>query len=267
MKLDHSIRTLAITLAATVLLTQLAPAASEKVEATYPLKPDGSVRVANVNGRIEVRAWDGDGVKLEATKEGRTDEIVAGIKIVTDATPERLSLKTELPKVKRGWFRGTSQEGQVTYVLLVPAGVTLEKIETVNGSVLIEQIDGAVHATSVNGSIKCQSLAGTAKLETVNGSIFSTHTQLQPEARLKASSVNGAIEVQLPANLSAALEATTVNGSVQTDFAFTATTKNSKRSVEARIGGGDARIELSTVNGGIRVRESRNEHAAANGRR
>jgi DUF4097 and DUF4098 domain-containing protein YvlB len=55
-----------------------------------------------------------------------------------------------------------------------------------------------------------------------------------------------------------------VNGTVRSDFAFTTTTKNSKRSVEARIGGGGARIELSTVNGGIRVRESQNEHAAAN---
>ncbi len=263
MKLDHCFRTLAIALVATVLLAQLAPGASEKVEATYPLKPDGSVRVANVNGRIEIRAWDGDGVKLEATKEGRTAEIVAGIKVVTDSTPERLIIKTELAKVKRGWFLGTSHEGQVTYVLLVPAGATLEKIETVNGSVLIEKITGAVHATSVNGSIKGQSLAGTAKLETVNGSIHSTHTQLQPEGRLKASSVNGAIEVQLPAGLSAALEASTVNGSVQSDFAFTTTTRNSKRNIEARIGGGDARIELSAVNGGIRVREFRNEHAAA----
>jgi len=263
MKLDHSIRTLAITLVASVLLTQLAPAASEKVEATYPLKPDGHVRLSNVNGRIEVRAWDGAGVKLEAVKEGRTPEIVAGIKIVADTTPGRLIIKTELAKVKRGWLRGTSYEGQVNYVLSVPAGATLERIESVNGSVGVEGMRGPVHAATVNGGIRCSTLAGSAVLETVNGSIRSEHATLADGERLQASSVNGDVEVRLPAALSAALEASTVNGTIRSEFAFTTTTRDSRRRVEARIRDGGARIELSTVNGGIRVREWQIEQASA----
>lgn len=256
-------RAVAVALLAFTFSNHLALAASEKVEANHPLKADGRVQLSNVNGRIEIRAWEGEGVKLEAVKEGRTQEIVAGIKIVATSTPDLLTVKTELPRVKRGWFRGSAEEGQVSYVLWVPVGATLDKIESVNGSVVIDGVRGTVHVSTVNGSIRCHSLAGTAELETVNGSVHSMHTALKEGARLKAGSVNGAIEVQLPADLSAALEASTVNGSIRSDFEFTTSSRDSRRRVEARIREGSAHVELSTVNGSIRVRELGNEQAAA----
>ncbi len=263
MKESNTLRLLTFSCIATFALTLSTYSATERVSETFPLKSSGSIRLANVNGRVDVRTGDGEGAKLVATKEGRNDEIVEGIQIFTESTADRLVIKVELPKVKRGWWRGSSREGKVDFLLTVPAGATLENIATVNGPVEIHGIQGSVHATSVNGSIRCLSLGGTTILETVNGSVYSEHRSLDPGARLQASSVNGAIEVQLPEDLSAVLEASTVNGSVRSDFPFTTTTKNSRRSVEARIGEGGARLDLSTVNGGIRIRESRDEHANA----
>lgn len=178
-------RAVAGALLALIFSHQLASADSEKVEASYPLKADGRVKLSNVNGRIEIRAWEGEGVRLEAVKEGRTQEIVAGIMIDTTSTPDLLTVKTRLPRVKRGWFRGSAEEGQVSYVLRVPVGATLDKIESVNGSVSIDGVQGTVHASTVDGSIRCQSLAGTAELETVNGSVHSMHTALKHGGRLK----------------------------------------------------------------------------------
>lgn len=263
MKIYRSFPMFAITLVAILCNLPLAHAATQTEEATYPLNRDGRIQLANINGRVEVRAWDGEGVKLAAIKKGRTEEIVADIKILVESSPDRLSIRTELARVKRGWWRGTTREGEVNYTLLVPATAGLENIDTVNGSVQIEGISGPVRATTVNGSIRGDALAGAAEFETVNGNIEFHHSKLGEDARLRASSVNGSIEVHLPADQSAALRASTVNGAIHSDFSFTTTSDHSRRKVEARIREGGARIELSTVNGGIRVREAGNEHAAA----
>lgn len=254
---------LAAACAATLTLSLATAADTERVEHSFPLKADGRVRVENVNGRIEVRAWAGDGVKLEAVKEGRTAEVVAGIKIHTQSTADGLSIKTELAKIRRGWWRGNSHEGTVNYVLQVPAGATLEKIATVNGQVTVADIRGSVNASAVNGNIKASGLTGNAELETVNGSIHAEHATVAADGRVNASTVNGGIDVWLPADVSATLDASTVNGAVRSDIPFTVTSKHSRRSVEARLGAGGATLRLSTVNGGIRLQSAADEHAAA----
>jgi hypothetical protein len=252
----------ALALVASILLAPAARAASAKVEESFPLKPDGRVRVENVNGRIEVRAWDGEGVKLEAVKEGRSDEVVAGIKIITESTPDRLAVKTELAKIRRGWWRRISHEGAVNYVLHVPAGAELEKVSSVNGDLRIVDIRGPVRASTVNGSIRAEGLAGAVEVETVNGGIETGHVAFAKGRHLKASSVNGGIRVRLPVGTAASLAASTVNGSIHSDFPFTTVAKESRRRIDAQIGGGGGGIELSTVNGGIRIVGFRNEQAS-----
>jgi len=237
-------------------------AESARVEQTFPLKPDGRVKLDNVNGRVEVRSWTDTGVKMEAVKEGRNAEVVAGIKIHTQSTADELSIKTELAKIRRGWWRGNSHEGTVNYVLYVPAGVELGQVSTVNGSVTVAGVKGAVKAGTVNGNIKAEGLEGPAKLETVNGNIDAAHVAVPATGRLEATSVNGNIDLRLPAKASAELDASTVNGSIRSDVPFTVTTKSARRDVEARLGEGGTPIRLGTVNGSIRLHTLANEHAA-----
>lgn len=248
-------------LLATSLDVSAAARVSESITNTYPLSATGKVRLANTNGRIEIRAWDGEGVKLEAVKEGRTAEIVAGIQIDVAATPDLITIKTKLPKGKKGWFGGYGEDGNVNYVLQVPPGVQLDEIESVNGQIEVKGVQGKVRLASVNGSIRCEGLAGDAELTTVNGSIVSEHADLAAARQLKAKTVNGSVEIRLPASASAAIEATTVNGSIRSDFTHSKTQKTTKHRLEATIGSGGARLELDTVNGSVRIREARNEHA------
>ena len=250
-------------LAITLLPAQLAPAATGQVSESYPLSPDGRVRIENVNGRIEIRAWNGAGVKLEAIKKGRTQEIVDGIKIQTESTPDELAIRTELARVKRGWFRRTTTEGQVSYTLHVPAGARIEKAASVNGDIVIQGIQGEVRASTVNGSIRGRNLAGTTDVNTVNGGINLDQLALSADDHLKARTVNGSIEVRLPADTSGSLSASTLNGSIRSDLTLSKVTRQKRNKLEALIGEGGSEILLSTVNGAIRILDSRNEQTAA----
>jgi DUF4097 and DUF4098 domain-containing protein YvlB len=59
--------------------------------------------------------------------------------------------------------------------------------------------------------------------------------------------------VRLPGNLSADVEATTVNGSVESDFPIVVRGRMQAGSLKGRIGEGGRVLDLTTVNGSIRL--------------
>jgi DUF4097 and DUF4098 domain-containing protein YvlB len=88
----------------------------------------------------------------------------------------------------------------------------------------------------------------------VNGRLEASFRTLSPEA-VSLQTVNGSLELRLPANASARLHASTVNGNVHNDFSLPV--EHSKwgggSHMEGSIGSGTTKIELSNVNGSISI--------------
>ena len=143
-------------------------AASEKFAQTYPISSQGELLLENINGSIEIIAWDNSEISLEAEKRASNTDDLQQIIIHIEATPDRLSIKTE--HLKTGWF-GNRVRGEVRYTLKVPSNLKLSKIKTVNSNIVIHNVAGAVDATTVNGGIQADGLAAWTSLETVNGNI------------------------------------------------------------------------------------------------
>ena len=53
------------------LTTAASAKVTEKFSQTYPLDANGSIRLENVNGSVEIIAWDKNEVALEAEKSAR----------------------------------------------------------------------------------------------------------------------------------------------------------------------------------------------------
>jgi DUF4097 and DUF4098 domain-containing protein YvlB len=73
-------------------------------------------------------------------------------------------------------------------------------------------------------------------------------------APLRFSSVSGDLTVSLPRDLGADVEMSTVSGDLSSDLPMTLGGRFGRRRMEARIGGGGRRLELSTVSGSVRIR-------------
>ncbi len=73
--------------------------------------------------------------------------------------------------------------------------------------------------------------------------------------KVSFSRVNGGITVTLPEKVSADLEATTVNGSVDSDFPNTVRGRMQPQSLRGRLGDGGRTLSLTTVNGSIELRK------------
>lgn len=237
-------------------LLTLAPAAhaavTETFKHTYPLAADGTVHLENINGDIDIVAWDRAEVSLEAEKRGKTDEDLRKVTLEINSSPAKLSVKTKYAK-KSGWLFG-SINASVRYKLLVPAGARLHKIDTVNSDITVTGVRGSVNLDTVNGSITATGLAADARLDSVNGSLSAEFASLDGVNEVKLDSINGRARVTLPKGASARIDADSVNGRVSVDQQIRLG-KARRHSLTGEIGTGGPSISLETVNGAISVKE------------
>lgn len=246
------------TLAALLSLSMTAAADVEvSEEMTFDVNPGARVSLENINGDITITGGSGDQVKVTAHKKAGKQEYLDELKVVTDADADYVRIETRHPKSESSWFNwGSDGGGSVSYELSVPAGVSLDAIETVNGDVRIRAVSGTVKAGTVNGGLEVENLSADVSLETVNGTITADFDTLGADQRVDAEAVNGRIELLLPADASARVNAETVNGSIDADdFGLEPEKGFVGRDLSGEIGGGDARISLDTVNGSIKIRK------------
>jgi len=143
---------------------------------------------------------------------------------------------------------------EVQFRVQVPAGVNFSG-HTVNGDVEAMDLSSDVYVHTVNGDVDV-STSGQAEASTVNGGITASIGQATWEGTLDFHTVNGSIELRLPAGLAADVSAENVNGGMQTDFPLTIQGRWGPRRLSGRIGGdGGGRLRLKTVNGSIRLLE------------
>ncbi len=143
----------------------------------------------------------------------------------------------------------------VHFTVKVPDGVRVD-VSTVNGGLEINGVTTEVRAATVNGSINARSAGGPVRATTVNGGIKVSMGSIGNGDDLEYETVNGAITIELPANIGAQVELSTVNGGVTTDFPVTVSGTLSRKRLRGTIGDGRTRLRASTVNGGITLRKN-----------
>ncbi len=240
---------------ASIILTLVVAAqatVTETFRQSYPLAADGSIHLDNVNGDIDIVAWDRAEVSVEAEKKGRTDEDLKRVTLEIDSSPAKLSIKTKYVK-KSGWFWG-GVNASVRYKLMVPAGARLQKIDTVNSDITVTGVRGAVDLDTVNGSITATGLAADARLDSVNGNLSAEFASLAGVSEVKLDTVNGRASVTLPKGAGARIDADSVNGRVSIDQPVKLG-KIHRHSITGEIGTGGPAISIETVNGSIAVSE------------
>lgn len=140
---------------------------------------------------------------------------------------------------------------------------------TGSGSVILENIRGDVRASTGSGRILLEQISGRADVRTGSGNIraagirqdFSAHTgsgsiTLEGDPARgsfwEASTSSGDITVNVPSSASFRLVAR-ARSRVDTDLPLDIEYE-SRRELRGRLGGGDARIEVSSAAGRIRIR-------------
>lgn len=221
-----------------------------------------TVEVKGVNGSIEAVPATGNEVVVTAEASGRrSDPSSVRIEVLRHDDGVTLCAVYPSPRAERENHCGVGDEGRmntndndvrVHFRVEVPEGVHFAG-RTVNGGVEALDLGGDVLAITVNGDIDV-STAGFAEAETVNGSIEAVVGSEDLREGVSFSTVNGSIELDLHDAVDADLDASWLNGSFESDLPFRVQGRITRRSASGTLGDGGPPLQLSTVNGSIRIR-------------
>jgi hypothetical protein len=210
-----------------------------------PLTVDGGR-----NGGVTVTGWDRDSVHvvaiIQATAQTREDaQAMAGqVRVITDGD----ELRSEGPRFGRnaGWA--------VTFEISVPRHTDLT-LTTANGPVEVENVTGTMRLDAENGPITLRAVGGDVQARAVNGPLSVQLTGSKWEGTgLDAETVNGPVDLRIPANYSANLETGTVNGPFDIDAPLTVTFQGRRASrIRSVLGSGGAPIRAVTTNGPVQI--------------
>ena len=215
---------------------------------TFTLPANGRVSLENINGGVTITGWDRNEVEIDAVKKANSQQKLDEAKIEVDASNEAVHIRTKYPE-----GRTNNNPATVTYEVHVPRNARLDGINLVNGSLTVNQFGGDLKANLVNGSSNVHDLAGRTDLSSVNGSVNAFYRSLNNVTEIRLKSVNGAVKLGLPASPNADVSVSTVNGGITTDFPLQVQGKFMGRHIDGKLGNGGTKIEISNVNGAIRI--------------
>ena len=237
-------------------------ALSEEFHQTYALTPDGRIELDNINGPVHISSWDQNQVKVDAVKYADTKERLDEAKIEIDARNDSISIRTKYPDHNQSWNWGShNNPASVEYTLTVPRTARLDEIKLINGSLDVTGMSGEVNASCINGRLEAHDLSGRARLSTINGRLDARFGQLASNS-IELNSVNGSVELTIPSDSKAELEADTVSGGINNDFGLHVNHHNFVgHDLRGELGSGGAHISLKNVNGRIEIRHAQDGRA------
>lgn len=209
----------------------LAPAwAATPIDQVRPLDPRGRVEIDNLKGRVEVRAWDRQEVRV-------TGSLGDGVeKLVIDGDRDELRIEVKYPNRSRN-------TEPTMLVVQVPLQAELE-IETVSADIDVHGVaPRELSLQSVSGDIVANGAPRRASVESVSGDVNLTFNSSEVEA----STVSG--DLVVAGRLTGEASVETVSGDLRFDSRGERLRKFSAGSVSGNIA---ARLALAEA-GEIRM--------------
>ena len=230
---------------------------TEEFHQTYALTSDGRVELDNINGAVHISTWDQDEVKVDAVKYADSKERLEQARIEIDSGKDHLSVRTKYPDHELTFNWGShNNPASVEYTLTVPRTARLDEIKLINGPRDVTGVTGEVHASCINGRLEAHNLSGRADLSTINGHLDAKFDQLRGSS-LELKSVNGSVELTIPSDAKAEIEASTVSGGIDNDFGLHVNHHSFVgHDLRGELGNGGPRIKLSNINGRIEIRHA-----------
>ncbi len=239
-----------------------------------PSRPK-TLKVSLINGSITVKGYDGKDAIVEGRPESggrhkraeRSDGMrridMQGTGLVVEESENILKVGT----------RSINEDMQLT--IQVPYNTSL-KLSTVNGGdILVDHIVGDVELQDTNGKVTATHISGTAVVNALNGKVLVSFDKISGDKPMSFGSLNGDIDVTLPADVKAKVKLKSDNGAVYSDFDIQMDASARKPIVQdsqsghgkyrvqfdkamfGLINGGGPEMQLTTFNGNIYIRKAK----------
>lgn len=252
------------------LVTACMAQATEKIEVplTKPGQP-GRLNINLITGSIKVTGYKGKEVEINYATRGEPHrppvrEEAEGLRRLPQISGLEVMEDNNVVTIRTGPARAVDLD------IKVPANFSV-KLKTINGGdILVEDLEGELGLNNINGNIRMSNIAGTASASTINGNIIANFRRVAANVPMAFSSLNGKIDVSLPANAQFNAKLKTDNGDIYTDFDMPVNNPASKEEFDrngrrimtdkwlyGKINGGGPELLFKNFNGNIYIRKNK----------
>ena len=247
-----------------------------------PSRP-GTLKVRLVQGALTIRATNGREVIVDASGElaqrldrqsGRSSR-ADGLRRLSQPTGVTIEEESNVISITAR----PNDDGRLD--IQVPARTNLQLSLVNGGDIVVERVEGDIEVNNVNGGIRLTDVAGSVVAHSVNDGVVATVRQVAAQKAMAFTSLNGDVDVTLPASLKANLKLRSDQGDVYTDFDVVTTSSpvsasqpgqdrgrssdaakgkyrlRVDRSIYGTVNGGGPEIELRTFNGDVFLRKGK----------
>ncbi|MBG8553864.1 DUF4097 family beta strand repeat-containing protein [Hymenobacter guriensis] len=243
------------------------------VALSSPGKP-GTLHLKLVGGGIKVMGYAGKEVVIEvATRGGRREsagnENSSGMRRISQAQGLDVTAQERDNQV---YVKTQSWQNPVDFVIKVPRQFSLKLATVQNGDIVVDNVEGELEISNVNGSIRLNDVAGSAVLNTVNGEVIADFKQITAGAPMAFSTINGKVDVTLPARANVSVKLKSDHGDIYSDFDLSVDSNPAKVTRTAKdgtyrvaqdtwtygkINSGGPEFMMKTLNGDIYIRRAK----------
>ena len=199
----------------------LAWADGDGANATVKLSAPGKPSTLQINmpwADIHIEGVDGDTVTVvssidqKGAKESRGD----GLRRLDDEVSFELTEHDNTVTLRlAGDNPWASHDAE--FKISVPRAMALDIKTEAGGDLTVKNIDGDIDVSNMNGEVKLEGIAGSAVVNTMNGEVHAIYAKA-PQKLVSITSMNGEVELRVPADTKANVRLRTHNGSILTDF-------------------------------------------------
>ncbi|MGP8246821.1 MAG: DUF4097 family beta strand repeat-containing protein [Bryobacteraceae bacterium] len=227
-------------------------------EGSRPPRPI-SIRTLNGSITVKIHAAKDVVVETEESRDSRESRDRNGMRRID--LPRGLTIDQAGDTIR---IDSGPMHGSLTVTVPVETSLTLKAL---NGPITVAGVQGEIDADSHQGRIQLTNVSGTVVAHTLNGVIQATMDRVAQDKPTYFSTLNGSIDVTLPADLKARVKFDTLNGSIFSDFDITLApgarigmgashgSLRNGRGLEGSINGGGELITFYTLNGTIHLRK------------
>jgi len=225
-----------------------------------------------INGSVTVKAYAGKEVIVEVgsspSRSSRGPATVDGMHRL-ELPPRGLAVEEEDNQIKVS--PGPMLHGPLT--ITVPVDTSLD-LHTSHGEINVEGVHGEVVVDCLNGKAILSNVSGNVLAHSLNGAIKVTMDRVDASKPLSFITLNGTIDVTLPADYKGNVKINSSHGAIYTDFDIkigpgTITQPNTSgepgkfrvtigdRGYSGTINGGGAEATFRSLNGPIYIRKKK----------
>ncbi len=255
------------------------------VPLSYPDKPV-FLKTELLSGGIIVKGYSGKEVVVDAQtgdpEDGDNDDDDD-----EDAKIEKKKGMKRIPNISTGVTveedenevtvsTNVLSSNRITNILIKVPTNTSMKLSTINnGNVSVENVTGDIEVSNLNGNVTLKGITGSAVVDALNGEITVVFAGVDSKKSMSFSSMNGDIDVTIPAETKATMKLKNDMGEIYSDFDIkmnygtpkledNSRERHGRRKVSleklmvgAINGGGGAEMLFKNFNGDIYIRKGK----------